>query len=101
MDAENFRPSVEIGQVDKKNLIKAAFADRFRRQCRDVVEIIVLHGPSAYQNTGSPDSMRRSRHLINHGDDVQENCASHPETAAFDLLAVKRFSDGSAFCVDL
>jgi hypothetical protein len=43
----------------------------------------------------------QSRHFVNHGDDVQENNAPHPEAATFDLPAIKRLSDNSAFRVEL
>jgi hypothetical protein len=43
----------------------------------------------------------QSRHFVNHGDDVQQNNAPHPKAAAFDLPAIKRFTDGSAFRVEL
>jgi hypothetical protein len=43
----------------------------------------------------------QSRHFVNHGDDVQQNDASHPKAAAFDLPAIKRFPDSSAFRMEL
>src|SRR6266404_8253746 len=45
MDAENFRPRVEIGQVDEKNFIKAALTDEFGRQCRNIVNDIAALPP--------------------------------------------------------